>query len=623
MLLINCGSSEEEVPNKAPTGNITNPANNAAIEIGSTVQIAVSASDPDGSIASVIISIDEVDEATLQSSPYTYDWNTSGVSPGQHNIKAVVTDDGGLTATAQIIVNVTADAPTVTTTDITEITAGTATGGGNVSDDGGVDVTARGVVWGETSGPTLASNSGFTEDGTGTGAFVSSLTGLTSNTTYFIKAYATNSQGTAYGEEKSFTTAGLATIITGDVTDITNETAIGSGDVTDDGGEAVTARGLVWGPYGTGPTLEDNVGFTEEGSGTGAFTSSMTSLVRFTQYSLRAYATNSAGTAYGSIGYFKTLPGPPAITTTALSEITAHTAMSGGVIADVGGADGAYAGIVWSLSPNPDISNNDGYVGFYNQFTAQNNIVDALLSGLDALTTYYVRAWATNDYGTTYGEEKSFTTLAFTKQTGSFTDSRDNTLYNTVTIYSQTWMAQNLAYLPEVCPPNTDCGYWVYDYQGTDVSAAKATTNYSDYGVLYGWEMAKAACPTGWHLPTTEEWSLLEINIGMEYSLAYGNRGGNDKGDKLRETGDAHWTWNNTGTNLAGFNGVPGGQRDVLDGTFKNMGTDSYFWTSSTWGSPGLNINLRILSTGGSIDRSSYGLDPYKNLGMSVRCVQD
>ncbi|MCK5206599.1 MAG: hypothetical protein KAQ79_01215, partial [Cyclobacteriaceae bacterium] len=272
---------------KAPTCNISAPANNAAIELGITAQIAVSASDADGSISSVKISIDDVSATTLQSSPYTYEWNTAGVDPGQHNIKAVATDDGGLTATSQIILTVTANAPIVTTADITEITGTAAASGGNVTDDGGVDVTARGVVWGETSGPTLASNTGFTEDGTGTGAFTSSLTSLSASTTYYVKAYATNSQGTAYGEEKSFMTAGLPTVVTGDVTDITNESANSSGEVTGDGGETVTARGLVWKTnVGSPPTLEDNEGTTIEGSGTGAFTSSMASLVRYTNSTL-------------------------------------------------------------------------------------------------------------------------------------------------------------------------------------------------------------------------------------------------------------------------------------------------------------------------------------------------
>jgi hypothetical protein len=94
--------------------------------------------------------------------------------------------------------------PVVTTAGITNISQTTATGGGEVTDDGGADVTARGVCWSTSQNPTIADN--HTEDGTGTGVFVSQIAGLTPNTPYFVRAYATNSVGTAYGNEVNFTT---------------------------------------------------------------------------------------------------------------------------------------------------------------------------------------------------------------------------------------------------------------------------------------------------------------------------------------------------------------------------------------------------------------------------------
>ena len=95
-------------------------------------------------------------------------------------------------------------APTVTTTAISNIDKNTATGGGNVTADGGATVTARGICWSTSQNPTISGN--HTTDGTGTGSFTSSMTGLTANTTYYVRAYATNSAGTAYGEQVSFTT---------------------------------------------------------------------------------------------------------------------------------------------------------------------------------------------------------------------------------------------------------------------------------------------------------------------------------------------------------------------------------------------------------------------------------
>jgi len=621
----NCGNTEEEQePNKSPTCNITNPTNNAAIEIGTSVQISVTANDPDGSISNLKISIDDVSKATLQTAPYTYDWNTADVSPGQHTIKAVATDNGNLTATSQVTVTVTADAPTVTTADISEITDTSATGGGNVTDDGGVDVTARGVVWGEASGPTIENNDGFTEDGTGTGEFTSSLTNLTANTTYYVKAYATNSQGTAYGVEKSFTTTGgtLPTVVTGIVQNVTNNSAeCINNNITDDGGEPVTARGLVWGTMFE-PTLENNEGFRLEGGmGTGTFSVTMESLSRVTDYYVRAYATNSAGTAYGLSTYFKTLPDPPTVNTADITNISAHIATGGGEVIDDGGADAVYVGIVWSTSPNPDINNYEGF------WSSMGNPFEAFLSGLDPETTYYVRAFANNSGALyVYGEEKTFTTSAFTVQTGSFTDTRDNTVYNTVTTNGQTWMAENLAYLPEVCASDAQCGYWVYDYQGTDVDEAKLTSNYSTYGVLYDFETAQNVCPAGWHLPSDEEWAFLEMNLGMDYNTAlYGDIiRGTDEGGKLKETGTTHWAYPNLGaSNISQFTALPGGERDGLNNNnvFQYLGSNSYFWTSTNTGS--LVVSRNLSSGGARIGRSYDGPDGRGKNGMSVRCVQN
>jgi hypothetical protein len=94
--------------------------------------------------------------------------------------------------------------PTLTTTAVSNVTDTTASSGGNISTDGGSAVTARGVCWNTTGSPTTAESK--TTDGAGTGSFTSSLTGLTATTTYYVRAYATNSVGTAYGDQVSFTT---------------------------------------------------------------------------------------------------------------------------------------------------------------------------------------------------------------------------------------------------------------------------------------------------------------------------------------------------------------------------------------------------------------------------------
>lgn len=196
-----------------------------------------------------------------------------------------------------------ADPPTLTTDAISKITGNSATGGGYVTYNGGDDVTARGVCYATNTNPTIDDDK--TSDGAGDGAFVSSLTKLKGNTTYFIRAYASNSVSTGYGPEVSFTTlVDLPTVTTTAVTEIAKTTAVSGGEVTADGGAEITARGLVWSTI-TDPTLDDNV--IDGATGTGVFVSNLTELEKFTTYHVRAFATNSAGTAYGEDIQFTTL----------------------------------------------------------------------------------------------------------------------------------------------------------------------------------------------------------------------------------------------------------------------------------------------------------------------------
>jgi hypothetical protein len=193
--------------------------------------------------------------------------------------------------------------PILTTAEVTEITGNSATGGGNVTGTGGAEVTARGVVFGTEPNPTLANSK--TEDDKGTGTFQSNLTGLLGNSTYYVRAYATNSAGTGYGPAVSFKTlVDLPAVTTAPVTDITKTSAVLNGEVTYDGGGEVTARGLVW-STNENPTVDDNK--IDAGAGTGEFSSELTGLTKFTAYHVRAFATNSVGTVYGEDIQFTTL----------------------------------------------------------------------------------------------------------------------------------------------------------------------------------------------------------------------------------------------------------------------------------------------------------------------------
>jgi len=207
---------------------------------------------------------------------------------------------------------------------VSDINANSAHCNGYVADDGGATVTARGVCWSTSQNPTISNS--HTTDGTGTGSFTSNLTGLSANTTYYVRAYATNSEGTTYGNQLSFTTtkAPLPEVTTSAVSDITiaNTTinATCGGNVIDEGASAVTACGVCWSTSSSNPpSIADS--HTTDGSGLGSFTSTITGLTANTTYYVRAYATNSAGTAYGNQESFtvplideKSCPDAPTVT---------------------------------------------------------------------------------------------------------------------------------------------------------------------------------------------------------------------------------------------------------------------------------------------------------------------
>ena len=183
--------------------------------------------------------------------------------------------------------------PVLKTLAVTEITDTTAKSGGNITSDGGAAIIARGVCWSTRRTPTITDNK--TTDGTGAGDFESSIVGLSANTTYYVRAYATNSNGTVYGNEISFNTELILTTLA--VTEITGTTAKSGGNISSDGGATITARGVCWSTSRT-PTISDNK--TTDGTGAGDFESSIVGLSANTTYYVRAYATSSNGTVYGN-----------------------------------------------------------------------------------------------------------------------------------------------------------------------------------------------------------------------------------------------------------------------------------------------------------------------------------
>ena len=287
------------------------------------------------------------------------------------------------------------------TTELLDFTETTATVAGDITSNGGTNITKSGVCWGINDNPTINDNK--TTDGIiDIGQFSSKIEGLTSNTKYYVRAYATNDEGTGYGKTVAFTTKDILKLTTADVSEITATSAVSGGNITNDGGSPITARGVCW-STDPNPTISSNK--TTDGSGTGSFTSNLTGLTSGLKYYVRAYATNASGTAYGLSFYFNTLAaGFPILTTTAISAVSATSSASGGNITSDGGATITARGVCWSTSSNPTISNNKTTDGNgTGSFTSS-------LTGLTSATKYYVRAFATNSAGTAYGNEVNFTT---------------------------------------------------------------------------------------------------------------------------------------------------------------------------------------------------------------------
>ncbi|MCX6148210.1 MAG: hypothetical protein NTW25_13320 [Candidatus Kapabacteria bacterium] len=298
-----------------------------------------------------------------------------------------------------IFLQTPATAPTLTTTAISSLTGISSSSGGNVSSDGGSAVTARGVVWSTSTNPTTALAT-KTSDGTGTGSFTSSITGLSLNTTYYVRAYATNSIGTSYGNEISFTTLNIATLTTTAISLITGHTASSGGNISSNGGSAITAYGIVWGTA-SNPTIALATK-TNDGSGTASFTSSITGLSFTTTYYVRSYATNSVGTSYGNEISF-TSNASAIVTIYEVSSFDSTKAIYNAEVLSDGGSPVTERGIVLSSEPNPTISSNFRIIDTGSGL----GTYSATFTGLKNGKKYFARSYAINVDGISYSADQN------------------------------------------------------------------------------------------------------------------------------------------------------------------------------------------------------------------------
>jgi uncharacterized protein (TIGR02145 family) len=532
----------------------------------------------------------------------TFNLTITGLTPAtNYYIRAFATNAVGTAYGSQVMLVTPATTPTLTTTAVTSVTTTTASSGGSITSDGGSTILIKGVCWGTLSGP-VSDGTNQTTDGGGSSNYTSAITGLLPNTNYFLRAYATNSKGTSYGNEVPFKTNAVAVIVptlsTITYSNITQTTATSGGNITSNGGETITASGVCWGTS-TNPVSTGN--HTTDGSSTGSYTSSITGMTANTHYYVRAYATNSAGTGYGNEINFFTLPDAPTVTSVAASSVTSYSAILHGTV------NANSASSVVSFEHGTSTTYSLSTVASESPVTGTSNTsVSASISGLSPGTTYHYRVKAVNAGGTSYGSDMTFTAPAMLADI-------DGNNYGTVIIGAQVWMKENLKVthyrngdlIPEVIDGPTWVGLTSGAYCNYNNDAGQVPT----YGRLYNYFSTidnRNLCPTGWHVPTDAEIVIMTDFLG----------GTSIAGGKIKEAGTIHWNSPNTGaTNESEFTFLPGGGR--WSGTYYNIGSEGGLWTSTqetsstSWG--------RYLSaTTTSANTGTNG----KDAGLSVRCLK-
>lgn len=295
------------------------------------------------------------------------------------------------------------DVALVTTGNPTDVTSNSVNCSGKVEDDYGNAVVERGFVWSSTNRNPNLDNGERKSCGRGTGEFSNTISGLTSNTLYYLNTYAISEAGTSYGSVKTFTTLSQAPIIAtvANDADITENSAIVGGNIESDGGAAVTERGVYW---GTSPNPRQNGRKVSVDVMKNEFTTKLTNLEKMTTYYVQAYAKNEIGMSYGNELSFKTKMERPAVTTSPVSDVTTNSAKCGGNVTSAGGGTILECGVVLSKKENPTVNDIKIICGeALGEFSTE-------ATGLDAGSVYYVRAYTVNEDWTIYGEQVSFMT---------------------------------------------------------------------------------------------------------------------------------------------------------------------------------------------------------------------
>ncbi|MFT3681031.1 MAG: fibrobacter succinogenes major paralogous domain-containing protein [Ferruginibacter sp.] len=489
-----------------------------------------------------------------------------------------------------IVIN--AALPGISTIVPSGIAGNYALSGGNIISDGGSTITAKGVTWSINPNPEIAT-AAVTTDGKGSAGYNSYLRNLLPNTKYYIRAWATNSAGIAYGNELSFNTTGdLLPVVTLNVVDtIRAVMASASGSISSDLA-AVTAHGFCWDTA----RLPTTAVTTKTVKGPTAYSwiwDPITDLLPKTTYFIRAYATSSLGTAYSNEYTFTTdsFTVPSVSSYQLAGSIDALGSIDGSVTAggytSSNGSPITVRGICWDTMPNPTITVSDTTVAGSGE-----GAFSSILTNLLPNKTYYIRPYASNAVGTGYGN----------------------------TLLIRAWMPVNLDVVTyrngDTIPQVSDSATWANLTTGAWCYYNNDSTNGAVYGKLYNWYAVndpRGLAPAGWRLPNEEDWNGLVYVLGN----AFGTAGGKMKATTL-------WMSPNTGaTNSSRFTGLPGGFR-MPDANFG--GGEGYFgewWSDYRYAT----LFIRRLSYNSNGLIQSYGnssnITSYVRHGRSVRCVKE
>jgi uncharacterized protein (TIGR02145 family) len=424
----------------------------------------------------------------------------------------------------------------------------------------------------------------------------------------------------------------VGSVVIDSTTNITYTSCSVWGTIIDPGALDITGQGFCWSLL-SGPTVSDQKTPAGDNATGDDFTADITGLEEGETYYVRAYIQNSDEVIYSEEIQFETLAfREPDVRTDSVLNSWYNYALCWGTVLDNGGRIVLSRGICWSTQTAPTIIQDSTSTS-----GAGTGSFVCELRGLKANTKYYVRTFAINAEGTSYGNEISFTTSPSTG-TGTVTDI-DGNQYNTVKLGNQWWMAENLKTTKypdgtgiQLIQGNTS---WV---MLDSLDQAYCLYNNSDvngfiYGALYTWAAVmdgnpsskaspsgvRGICPDGWHVPSDGEWKELEIYLGMSREQAdqLGERG-SDEGARLKETSTGYWEVNTPTTNATGFAGLPGGYRDNSSGEFSSLGYYGYFWTASQ--SSSTHAWIRKLQA----DLTTIGrqMGP-KDSGRALRCVRD